>query len=242
MSKTRMFVAHEKQRNAWNTEHAYPYALAQMDKREPSGAVAACAKFLKGAGINRAVGIEMGCGKGRNVIALSKESFVSKMYGFDFSEVAIAEAKKRASEQKVSDKTDFWIMDATQPWEHASNFYDVGIDCAASTDIETPEGRRFAIDEMFRVLKSGGYFLAYVMSTDDEYHALMRARSSAEEPNAFYHPETGKFEKVFSEDELNALHSKFNLIEKRRLHKTVRFFGAPYASHMHWRIYQKPLQ
>ncbi len=237
-----MPISHEEQREKWNKEHARPHVLVQMDKREPSSSILLFINFLKKQSLETARGVEMGCGKGRNVIALAKEDFVSRMYGFDFSDIAVAEAKKRAAEEGVTRKTDFRVMDATKPWDFPSGSFDFGIDCAVSTDIESERGRAFSASEMLRVLKPGGYFLVYVMSTDDEYHRLMRQESPAEEMHAFYHPETGKFEKVFTEGELDALHAKFRIVEKRRIPKQSRFFWISYATKMHWRIYQKPLE
>ena len=234
-----MSITHDEQREKWNEEHAHPYALVQMDDHEASGSVLSFLEFLKKQKMRDVSGVEMGCGKGRNVIGCAKEGFVSVMHGFDFSDVAILEAARRATSEDISGKTDFKVMDATERWEYPPGFFDFGIDCAASTDIEDAGKRQFAISEMFRVLKPGGFLLVYAMSTDDAYHKLMREKSPAEETGAFYHPETGKFEKVFSEEELDALYTDFALVEKRRLDKTARFFGVSYPTRMHWRVYRK---
>ncbi len=237
-----MPISHDEQRDKWNREHKNPYALVQMDKRDASGSVLWFIEFLKEKGLRESVGIEMGCGKGRNVLALAKEPWVAQMCGFDFSEIAITEAKKRAGEETVSHKTQFQVMDAIMPWEYNSNSFGFGIDCAASTDIETESGRSFAADEMFRVLKTGGYLLVMAMSEEDEYHLRMQKESPAEESNAFYHTQTGKFEKFFTAKELDSLHKKFALASATRHEGTVRFFNTPYAANLHWRIYQKPLE
>jgi SAM-dependent methyltransferase len=237
-----MAITHEEQRDKWNEEHAHPFALVQMDKHEPSHSVLWFIDFLTQRGVVRARSVEMGCGKGRNVIHLAKQSWITLSCGFDFSEVAIFEAQKRALDEAVSNKTEFRILDATSPWEYESGFFDVGIDCAASTDIETKKGRHSAAKEMFRVMKPGGYLMAFGMSEDDAYHQSMRQKSPAEEDNAFYHPQTGKFEKVFTADEFDEQYSLFRLVEARRRKTTVRFFNVPYGANLHWRVYQKPLE
>src|SRR3989344_781119 len=195
-----MPITHEQQKERWNKEHETPFALKQMDAKKLSSGIVPFLEFLKNQGGKDFVGLEMGCGKGRNVIALASQDIVSKMYGFDFSEVAIKEAKKRAGEGDILEKVEFDVMDAMQTWRYPDNFFDFGIDCFVSTDIEDPKGRQFAINEMHRVLKLGGYFLVYLMSTDDEYHKLMAEKSPAEEKYAFYNFANGKFEKSFSED------------------------------------------
>ena len=231
-------ISHNEQKQKWNEEHATPYALTQMDARKASSALNPFVEFLVKYKRSDLLSVEMGCGKGRNVNYLAKQSIFAKVYGFDFSEVAITEARKRAAEEGVADRVQFDVMDATQPWRYESNTFDVGIDCTAPVDIESPAGRSVAIAEMRRVLKPGAYFLVYVMSTDDEYHQMLIAKSPAAEPHAFIHPETGKFEKVFSEHELDNMYADFQLIEATRINNTTEFFGETYATFMHWRIYQ----
>jgi ubiquinone/menaquinone biosynthesis C-methylase UbiE len=234
-----MPITHKEQKDRWNKEHETPLALKQMDAKKLSSGVKSFLEFLEKQGSNNLIGLEMGCGKGRNVINLAHQEIVKKMYGFDFSEVAIVEVKKRAKEDYVEEKTQFKVMDATEIWEYDDSFFDFGIDCFASTDIDSPEDRQFAITQMYRVLKPGGYFLVYVMSTDDEYHKLMVQESPAEEQYAFYNTTNGKFEKSFSEEELDIMYQKFIPIELKRFEKTTEFFGKSYYCKHHWRIYQK---
>jgi len=235
-----MMLSHEEQRELWEKEHTEPYVLKQMDARKESSSLPPFFEFLRSQKLTELSGIEMGCGKGRNSIWCAQQSEVATMTGFDFSSVAIEEAKRRAEEARVSAKTRFLVMDATTRWEFPDASFDFGLDCTASTDIESPEGRAYASSEMRRVLKPGGHFLVYVMSTDDEYHKEMIARSPAEEKYAFYHPDTGKFEKVFDESELDDMYTNFELVEARRMNKKSVFFGKEYASKMHWRVYRKP--
>jgi len=236
-----MILSHDEQRKKWDKEHAEPYALKQMDARKVSSSIPPFFKFLRSQKLSKLSGIEMGCGKGRNVIWCAGQPEVTKMTGFDFSSVAIEEAEKRAHEAGVSEKTRFSVMDATMRWKFADASFDFGMDCTASVDIESLEGRRFAVSEMRRVLKPGGYLLVYAMSTEDEYHKEMMQHSAAEEKHAFYHPDTGKFEKVFDESELDEMYANFELVEARRMNKKSVFFGKEYASNMHWRLYRRPL-
>ena len=234
-----MIITHEQQKERWNKEHETPFALKQMDAKKLSSGIIPFAKFLKEKRLKDLIGLEMGCGKGRNVIGLAHQEMIGKMYGFDFSDIAIREANKRAEENNIANKVQFDVMDATEKWQYEGGFFSFGIDCFASTDIESPEGRQFAVNEMHRVLKLKGYFLVYVMSTDDEFHKEMIEKSPAEELNAFYNSGNGKFEKVFSEEELNDMYKDFTLIENRRIEKVAEFFGKSYYCKHHWRIYQK---
>ncbi len=183
---------HQDQQSIWDAEHARPNVLVQMDSEEASSGVVKFLKFLEGENVRDIKGVEMGCGKGRNVIWLAQR--VSVMYGFDFSPTAIEEAKRRAQKQKVENAY-FDVQDATVTWKYDSNYFDIAIDCFALTDIESSEGRICAIKEFWRVLKSGGYLFAYLLSTDDEFHKEMIQKTPAKEKGAFHHS-TGKFEKV----------------------------------------------
>ncbi len=233
-----MSLSHDTQKEKWNEEHQTPHALKQMDARSISGGVVLFLEFLQEEGKNGLVGLEMACGKGRNVIGLAQEKVISKMYGFDFSSVAIEEAMRRAKEEEVFQKTHFEVMDAIEPWKFQSNFFDFGVDCFGSTDIESVAGRNFAVSEMHRVLKPGGYLFLYMLSPEDEFHQMMIQRNPAEESNAFYN-ENGKFEKSFSGEELDRMYKDFTLVEARRVGKTAEFFGKLYRCLHHWRIYRK---
>lgn len=227
-------TTHDEQQRIWDEEHARPNVLLQMDSDKSSSGVVAFVEFLRSRGIDHAKGLEMGCGKGRNVIGLAREGY--EMTGFDFSVNAIEEARRRAAAAGVGAL--FVHADATVAWPFASNSLDFGLDCFASTDIESGSGRKFAIGEMHRVLKPSGYLLAYLLSTDDEFHKEMNVTSPAKERNAFLHP-TGKFEKTYDEEDIAEVFSLFEIIEKKRIEKTAEFHGKKYDCHHFWIVFRK---
>lgn len=210
-----------------------------MDSKEASAGILLFLEFLskKKFNLEKLKGIEMGCGKGRNVIFLAKHEM--EITGLDFSPFAIKEAIKRAKEDKVENKAHFLIHDAIKTWPFKSTHFDFAIDCFATTDIESSKDRKFAVSEMIRVVKPKGYILAYVMSTDDEFHQKMLKESPTKEKNAFLHPTTGKFEKVFDRNELLDLYIGLELIRGETIRKTTSFFGKEYAYNNHWMIFQK---
>lgn len=230
-------VSHEEQQKIWDAEHRKPYVLKQMDSGDASSGVLKFWNFLKDK--MYVSGLELGCGKGRNVIWLAQQGV--NMSGFDFSPTAIAEAKERACVAGVEDKASFLVQDATWRWVYDDNVFDFGIDCFATTDIESTRGRMFAISEMLRVIKPGGYFLAYLLSTEDEFHKKMIQDSPADERNAFLHPTTGKFEKTYDEQDICDTYKDFEVVEHERVSKTAEFFGKQYTCLHHWVIFKKPL-
>ncbi|HYF28785.1 MAG TPA: class I SAM-dependent methyltransferase [Candidatus Paceibacterota bacterium] len=226
---------HQDQQRIWDEEHKNPLVLKQMDSQDVSSGVLAFYDFLQSQGVNQGRGLEMGCGKGRNVIWLAQKGY--EMNGFDFSPAAITEARKRASAAGVNPT--FEVQDATTPWSYESDYFDFGIDCFASTDIESPEGRAHAVKEMHRVLKPSGYLLAYLLSSEDEYHKDINLNSPGPEKGSFLHPKTGKFEKTFDEQEIDELYGAFTLIEQRTLVKRTTFFEKEYECINLWSVLQK---
>lgn len=233
-----MAITHKKQQEIWDEEHRKPYVLPQMDSSEASSGVVQLVEWLKQKGIESGLkGIELGCGKGRNVIGLAKLGF--EMTGIDFSPAAIEEAQNRAKKAGLADKVTFIVHDATEPWIFDSASFDLAIDCFATTDIESPEGRKFASEEMIRILKPDGYLLTYLLSPEGEFHKQMLVESPASERNAFLHPTTGKFEKTFDRDEIISLYKGMDLVEERRISKKATFFGKEYNCYHYWMIFQK---
>jgi SAM-dependent methyltransferase len=191
---------HELQKIAWDAEHRSPYILNPMDSTEPSSGVRLFKDWLgERWGSRQLHGLEMGCGKGRNSIWLAQHGAL--MRAFDFSSVAVVEARRRASALGIG-SVEFSVHDATTSWPYPNDSFDFVVDCFASTDIESVAGREFARDQIFRVLRPGGVLLLYTLSTDDEFHHEMIKQYPAEEPNSFRHPSNSKFEKVFDREEL----------------------------------------
>lgn len=206
-----------------------------MDSNKASSGVIKFWDFLEEENCAEGKGLEMGCGKGRSVIWLSQFPRV-EMVGFDFSESAIKEARKRAKE--AGSPAQFLVADATEVWPFPDDSFDFIINCFATTDIESAEGREHAIAEMHRVLKPGGFLLLYLLSTDDEFHKEMIGKAPAEEPNAFYHP-TGKFEKTFDEAELKSTYKDFQAVKWERVNKVAQFNGKDYACKHFWIVLSK---
>ena len=230
------FITHKRQQRLWDKEHKNPFALLQMDSADASSGVVKFFDWLQTNNEKPLKALEIGCGKGRNVIWLVKQGLDAT--GIDFSEVAIKEARKRAKSVGAN-KAHFFIHDVTKPWPFDSNRFDIVIDCFATTDIESIKGRNFAAKEILRVLKPGGYLLVYSLSTDDEFHKEMIKISPAKEKNAFLNPHTGKFEKTFDRQDLLNLHKNLNLVAEERIEKVAIFFDKEYKCKNHWMIFRK---
>jgi ubiquinone/menaquinone biosynthesis C-methylase UbiE len=225
------------QQAIWEQEHSQPTVLPQMDSHTVSSGVELFWQWLTvHPQYPITTGLEIGCGKGRNAIWLAQQGV--RMRGYDFSLTAITEAKRRASALDCQNIR-FERHDITLAFPLPSASINIAIDCFASTDIDNLPGRRAARDEIQRVLIPGGLLFVYSLSTQDSYHQALCHTSPAAEANAFVHPHTGKFEKIFSKAEILAFYQPFSLVDYRVVDKQAIFNHQPYACHHHWLVLQK---
>ncbi len=235
-------ITHQQQHARWDKEHQTPKVLLQMDSHDPSSGVTKFAEWLQqqDKSASNVSGLEICCGKGRNVIWFARQGV--KMTGLDFSNVAIIEAKKRANDAGVSDKIQFITWDVTMPYPIVADSLDFVFDCFGSTDIESAQGRRATLKNIIDVLKPGGYLMVYLLSTDDEFHKEMIDKYPGPDDGSFIHPDTGKYEKAFTEDEVKEFYAALNLIVLERIPKKAIFGDKGYDCNHIWAVFQKPLE
>lgn len=231
-------ITHEDQQSAWEKEHSEPSILLQMDRDQPSSGLPKFLEFLKEQydNIENLKGLEICCGKGRNVNWLASQGI--NAFGFDFSPSAINIASVRASANGLDDNAHFIVQDATLSYPYAENQFDFVIDCFGTTDIETPQGRQATRDNILKVLKPGGFLLVYLLSDKDEFHKKMVSQYPGPDEGSFIWPENGKYEKVFSEDEIKEIYNDLNLVVLERVNKTETFFNEQYQCSHIWAIFQ----
>jgi ubiquinone/menaquinone biosynthesis C-methylase UbiE len=234
-------ITHQEQLERWDKEHKTPRVLLQMDSAKASTGVIKFLDWLKSQGKQpeKLKGLEMCCGKGRNVVELGAEGI--NMIGLDFSRNAIEEAKRRATNKGVTDKTQFFVQDVTKPFPVEADSLDFAFDCFGSTDIESAKGRKAALENLIRVLKPGGHLMVYLLSSDDEFQKEMIAKSPGPDAGSFIHPINQKYEKVFTEDEVKDFYGQLNLLVLERAPKKDMFFGKEYKANHIWAIFQKPI-
>jgi methyltransferase-like protein 6 len=99
--------------------------------------------------------LEVGCGVGNNIIPIAKLGF--EAYGIDISDYAILESKKRALQENVRIELTSGSI-GKLPYE--SNFFSFVIDRSVLT-CTSPDVITKSLDEILRVLKPGGIFMAF---------------------------------------------------------------------------------
>ena len=168
--------------------------------------------------------LDIGCGNGRNIIALAREAKM-KGYGFDISEEAIRQAKKMAGNLPVK----FEVRNATKelPLEDAS--VDIVLDMMSSHFLKKEE-RANLLKEILRVMKPYGWLFFKSFLLEGDQHALrMLKENPAGEEGAYIHPKIGVYEYVWTEKALREFFSPYFKIHKLiKSYKHVTEKGKPW--------------
>ena len=110
--------------------------------------------------------LDVGCGTGNYVIWLSR--FCDNIWGIDFSEEMVKEAKTRIQEGGLEDRVSVLIGDA-ESLPFASNYFDLTISNEVLPHLEDPLK---CLEEMARITKKGGQI---VIACHNFYSAFSRA-------------------------------------------------------------------
>jgi SAM-dependent methyltransferase len=218
----RNFKHHKKSRHGtafWDQEYSKAEHLALSD--EASGDLEKFTRWLEretGRTILNPTSsvIDLGCGNGRNVVYLAK-TFGMHGIGYDSSSAAIKEAERLS--QGCNLRYSVRSMAGALEVNDASQM--LALDMMSSHFLNAAE-RLMLRDEIFRVLKPGGYLFMKTFVSDGDLHTKrLLAERPGPEPGTYIHPVIGVPEYVYSEDELTEF-----LNEKFIIHKV-------YLSHKH---------
>lgn len=164
--------------------------------------------------------LDAGCGNGRNLLWMNDEFRVAG-FGYDISDEAIAQAKKKASEQKWGNKLTFAVHSIGQNIPLPDASVDIVLDMMASHFLKEVERERF-FAEVTRVLKPAGMlFFKSFYAPGDRHAKRLIEEESAGEVNAYIHPKMKVYEYVWTDA---ALEKQFG---------TDFIFKGKFASHKH---------
>ena len=109
----------------------------------------------------RPVGLDLGCGKGRHVITMAELGI--EACGVDLSNIAVEFARQWLASRKLHGEVKQGSIDAIPYNDGAFDF----VICHGVLDHMVNDVRRRGVDEVCRVLKSGGLFFFSVISRED---------------------------------------------------------------------------
>lgn len=162
--------------------------------------------------------LDIGCGNGRNIINLAKESGM-KGLGFDISEEAVIQAKKAAFGLPLK----FAVQGAQDKLPMEDETVDIVLDMMTSHFLNREEMIAM-VAEIVRVMKPYGwlFFKTFILDGDKNAHRLIEESPGAEN-HSYIHPRIGVEEHVFTEDEIYELFSKdFKIYKMIKSHKHIK--------------------
>jgi ubiquinone/menaquinone biosynthesis C-methylase UbiE len=167
--------------------------------------------------------LDLGTGNGRNIVWLAN-AFGIRGIGYDISSEAIKQARKRAEIEKLP--LQFEVRSIAGPLTVPDESQTIVLDMMTSHFLKEAE-RLALIDEIFRVLKPGGYLFYKTFLLDEDRHAHRMIRENpAGETNSYIHPEIGVAEHVATEDEIETLYgAKFEIKKIERSHRHTGKFA-----------------
>lgn len=159
---------------------------------------------------------DCGCGNGRNLIMLARE-FGMHGVGVDTSSAAVKEAKRLSTDLSLT----YHAQSIADPLPVDNESQQLVLDMMTSHFLSA-DARLALRDEVYRILKPGGYFFMKTFLKDGDLHteALLKDRPGPE-VGTYIHPVIGVPEYVYGEEELLQF-----LGEKFIIHRT-------YNSHKH---------
>lgn len=170
-----------------------------------------------------ATALDLGCGNGRNLIFLAQE-FGIRGTGFDISDTAIEqarahseglpityEARSIAGELPVANESQSFVLDMM-----TSHFL-------------KKEQREKLHEEIYRVLRPGGWLFFKSFLADEDVHTRRLLRDHpADEEGAYIHPELGVYEYVWTEDAVREFFGEgWELQKLTKSHKHILKKGRP---------------
>jgi SAM-dependent methyltransferase len=161
--------------------------------------------------------LDVGCGNGRNLIFLARQ-FGLPGVGYDISTAAVAQAKAASAGLDLT----YQARSIAGSLELPDNSQTLVLDMMTSHFLNEAE-RKFLRDEIFRVLRPGGFVFMKTFLADGDLHTRRLLKDApAKEENTYIHPVIGVPEYVYSEEVLtDFLAEKFIIHKVYRSHKHV---------------------
>lgn len=225
--------------NPWENEYKNPTFLTK--EMEPQADTVRFFTFLKKEEKFDCVGkelIDLGCGTGRNSLYAFELGAVA--HGIDISKTAIAHGLEYLKQRDVEIDLRVGSIGETLPYN--DNFFDIALDVTSSNSLTEAE-RKVYFEEMYRVLKPGGYVYVKALCKDGDTNAkeLLR-RFPGSEIDTYILPEQKITERVWTRKDITDFYSrKFKILHLEMKESYTTMGDRRYKRHF-WIMYlQKQL-
>lgn len=198
------------QEKVWDKEYQRKKLVTGGD--EPQGVFVKYIKQLKKSGVKTSNlrALDLGSGTGRNSNYLA--TLGNTVTGIEISTNAIRIAQERAT--KMNLKVEYIKESIGNKFPFNDNVFDLVIDITSSNSLNESE-RLVYLNEIQRVLKSGGYFFVRALLKDGDKNAQNLLKiSPGKEKDTYYMEELDLTERVFSRSDFEELYGKYFKIDK----------------------------
>lgn len=194
------------QGNIWDREYRNPKFVTGKDG--PQADTLRFLKFLKKDQkykIENKNVLDLGCGTGRNSNYLAEQG--NKVIGIEISKTALSVAQNRARDLGVG--VDYRLGDIGEKYDIENNSIDVILDVTSSNSLDE-KGRDVYLNEMNRILKTGGYVFVRALAKDGNKNVKnLLKMSPGKEYDTYIIKEIGLTERVFSREDFIKTYSKY---------------------------------
>jgi SAM-dependent methyltransferase len=182
---------------AWEDEYKKA-GIPSSYRTDPSGTLVWFSRFLHHRRAPPGRAVDLGCGRGRNSIYLSRLGY--EVSALDFVESNIQELQ--ASEDPMLRKIDFRCHDVCEQLPFPDRHFHAAIDIFCYKHQISAERRLAYRQEVSRVLHRSGYFLVALAAADDGYYRPRLTDSSASDRKIAWDGEAGVVSVLYSPDDL----------------------------------------
>ena len=206
----------KKSEEFWNREYAHVRNFESSRSWKPSSELLELGTYFKRHKIpvKGWQALDLACGNGRNSIYMLQNWDLTNAIGIDFAEVPLAHFRNKAAEKSLTSKVKIFEQSIGKTFPISEGSIDLALDIYGSINLRAEE-RANCRDEIYRVLKRGGLFLTYLTSRDSGFVKQMTDCTPGPEPDSVIF-NNGKFERVFSEEEIRDFYKNFEIVELRK--------------------------
>ncbi|MEI7498205.1 MAG: class I SAM-dependent methyltransferase [Candidatus Falkowbacteria bacterium] len=225
------------QKNVWEKEYQNHKLVTGGEM--PQKDVLRCLRYLKTKCnfiLEAKTIVDLGSGTGRNANYLAELG--NEVHGIEFAGNAVALARNRARAANVV--VNYYCQSMAEQWPLVENQADLVLDITSSNSLLAEERQKY-LQEMFRVLKPGGYIILKALCSEGDKNAkALIKKNPGPETNTYVMKELGLVERVFGRSDLLATYDKyFNLVNLDKKTSYTRMNGQSYKRNFWLAILQK---
>lgn len=171
------------------------------------------------------IGLDVGCGIGRNTAFLLDKSYCSRFVGIDQTDAILDKSRIYAAQMNLVDRCSFQRAFAGKHLRFADASFDFVMDVmAASTFIASVDERMVYGAEICRLLKPGGVLFVFTGRLDGVINDKL-GECAGLEPGTFRRSLDGMLEKAYTEAEIRGLFPTLDAIVLEPQSHYTRAFG-----------------